>query len=156
MALRRDKRMVIFRTAILVVIVLVVGAIAVAHRRDKNEEATVAQPLAQCLTEKGVKMYGAYWCPHCAKQKKDFGKAFKDVTYIECAVPGNPNVQTQECQDATIKGYPTWIYPDGSREEGEQTLQHLAEKAGCPWNEAGAEAPASDAATEPATEPAQQ
>jgi len=30
--------------------------------------------FAQCLTDKGVKMYGAYWCPHCQAQKALFEK----------------------------------------------------------------------------------
>lgn len=87
--------------------------------------------FAQCLTEKGAKMYGAYWCPHCQNQKKKFGKSFSKVTYIECAQPGNPNAQVKECQDAKISGYPTWTFPDDTRVEGEMSLEALAEKTGC-------------------------
>ncbi len=136
MALHKDKRMTAFRTAIMAVIILVVGGFAVVSWMEKNQVADVSAPLAQCLTEKGVKMYGAYWCPHCASQKKVFGKAFKDVTYVECAVPGNTQMQTQACQDAQIASYPTWVFPDGSRLSGEQTLSMLAERAGCPWGDA--------------------
>ena len=32
--------------------------------------------FAQCLTSKGMKMYGAWWCPHCAEQKESFGYGF--------------------------------------------------------------------------------
>jgi len=39
--------------------------------------------LAQCLTSQGVKMYGAYWCPHCQDQKDDFGASFTYIDYIE-------------------------------------------------------------------------
>lgn len=87
--------------------------------------------FAQCITEKGAKMYGAYWCPHCQNQKKQFGKSFSKVTYIECAQPGNPNAQVKECVDAKISGYPTWEFADGSRMEGEMSLEALAEKTGC-------------------------
>jgi glutaredoxin len=142
MALRKDKRMIAFRTVILAVIILVVGGFAAARWSDKNQEANVAFPLAQCLTEKGAKFYGAYWCPHCAKQKKDFGSAMKTVTYVECAIPGNPQGQTQECKDAGVTSYPTWIFADGSRLGGVQTFEALAEKAGCPWGEAAAPAAA--------------
>jgi hypothetical protein len=87
-------------------------------------------PLAQCLTDKGVKMYGAWYCPHCAAQKEAFGTAFSKVTYVECADP-NTKAELQVCKDAGITGYPTWVFPDGSRLEGEQPLDTLAAKAGC-------------------------
>src|SRR3989344_3569664 len=34
-------------------------------------------PFAQCLTDNGAKMFGAYWCPHCSDQKKMFGSSWK-------------------------------------------------------------------------------
>jgi len=87
--------------------------------------------LAQCLTDNGVKMYGAWWCPHCQDQKKEFGSSFDLIDYVECAV-GNPGSgQTKACDDAKITGYPTWIFKDGTRLEGEQTFNKLAETAGC-------------------------
>ena len=86
--------------------------------------------LAVCLTEKGTKMYGAYWCAHCANQKKMFGDSFSKVKYIECSLPGGQG-QVKECQDAAINGYPTWEFGDGSRLEGEVPLETLAAKSGC-------------------------
>ena len=86
--------------------------------------------LAVCLTEKGTKMYGAYWCAHCANQKKMFGDSFSKVKYIECSLPGGQD-QVKECADAGINGYPTWEFGDGSRLEGEVTLETLAAKSGC-------------------------
>ncbi len=86
--------------------------------------------LAKCLTEKGVKMYGAYWCPHCAKQKALFGKSFEYVNYIECSLP-NKAGQTELCKEAGIEGYPTWEFASGERLPGEQTLQALSEKSAC-------------------------
>jgi glutaredoxin len=147
MPIRKDKRMMVFRTVVIAVIVLIVGAIALVNRQAKTEETGVQAPLAQCLTDKGVKMYGAYWCPHCAKQKKLFGGAFSKVTYVECGVPGeSSHQQTKACDDAKIQSYPTWIFPDGSRVTGEQELESLAKKAGCPWNGASSDtaAPAAE------------
>ena len=40
--------------------------------------------FAKCLTEKGFKEYGAYWCPHCARQKELFGDDISNVNYFEC------------------------------------------------------------------------
>lgn len=97
-----------------------------------SSEAQQLENLAQCLTRKGTIMYGAYWCSHCKNQKKMFGDAWDRINYIECAAPGGKG-QTKECQDAGIKGYPTWVFHDGARLEGEQGLDMLAEKAGCPY-----------------------
>lgn len=65
--------------------------------------------LAKHLAKKGVKMYGAYWCPHCYEQKQLFGKqAWVIVPHIECAEDARENPQPQVCKQAGIKGFPTW------------------------------------------------
>lgn len=88
--------------------------------------------FATCLTENQVVMYGAFWCPHCKEQKADFGKAFKRITYVECAEPGNPNLQTQACKDAGINSYPTWEFSDGTQQSGKLSMEYLSQKSGCP------------------------
>ncbi|MES2014564.1 MAG: protein disulfide isomerase family protein [Patescibacteria group bacterium] len=87
--------------------------------------------LAQCLKDKGVIFYGAFWCPHCQATKKMFGSSAKLLPYVECSTPDG-NSQTQACIDKGIKSYPTWIFPDGSQLTGEHTLKELAEKSSCP------------------------
>ncbi|HZR66349.1 MAG TPA: hypothetical protein VFA85_14475 [Terriglobales bacterium] len=86
--------------------------------------------FAKCLTSKGVKMYGAWWCPHCADQKELFGNAFQYVNYVECS-PLGQKTQNDVCKQAGLKGYPTWQFADGSRAEGTLHLESLAEKTGC-------------------------
>jgi len=86
--------------------------------------------FAQCITDNGAVFYGAFWCPHCTNQKEMFGSSMSNVAYVECATPDGKG-QTQVCQDADIKGYPTWEFSDGSRLSGEVPLQTLAEKTGC-------------------------
>jgi len=87
--------------------------------------------LAKCLTEKGVKMYGADWCQHCKNQKAAFGSSFQYVDYVECD-PAGPNANPQECINAGINGYPTWII-NGVQYSGEQDLGTLANVAGCAY-----------------------
>jgi hypothetical protein len=89
-----------------------------------------ADAVATWLTQNGVKMYGAWWCPHCAEQKKIFGDAFQKVNYIECAKPDQS--QNETCQAAGIKSYPTWEFSDGSRISKVLTLDQLKEKTGYP------------------------
>ena len=72
--------------------------------------------LANYLTQSGVKMYGAFWCPHCLAEKQAFGKSEKKLPYVECSQPttdaqGN-YPQTQICIDQKISGYPTWDFPN--------------------------------------------
>jgi hypothetical protein len=85
--------------------------------------------FAQCLSEKGATFYGAWWCPHCSAQKKQFGKAMRNVKYVECS-DASKNM-TQECKDAGVEGYPTWIFADGSKLQGELSFKTLAEKTAC-------------------------
>ena len=37
----------------------------------------------------------------------------------------------KECKDKGIEGFPTWVFPDGTRVSGEQTPEELAEATGC-------------------------
>jgi hypothetical protein len=86
--------------------------------------------FARCLGEKGLKFYGAYWCPHCTAQKKRFGKSAKYLPYVECAIPGSSKL-APECEAIGIKGFPTWIGPGDKRTDGESELTDLAERSGC-------------------------
>ena len=86
--------------------------------------------LAQCLKDKGVIFFGAFWCPHCQNQKKLFGNSAKKLPYVECSLPSGKG-QTDECNKEGIEGYPTWEFADGSRESKVLTPQELAEKVEC-------------------------
>jgi hypothetical protein len=87
--------------------------------------------LAKCLSGKGAKLYGAYWCSHCAAQKNLFADTLKDLNYVECdagGTGGNP----QACIDAGIEAYPTWQMPGADPLVGTQSLEKLAAWSGCP------------------------
>jgi len=86
--------------------------------------------FAQCLSSKGAKMYGAWWCPHCADEKDSFGYAFQYINYVECSDPGQKTMN-DTCKQVGIKNFPTWQFSDGSRVEGTQPLDALAKKTGC-------------------------
>jgi hypothetical protein len=87
--------------------------------------------FATCLTENGAKFYGAFWCPHCQNQKALFGRSAKLLPYVECSTPDGKG-QNQLCTDIGIKGYPTWIFKDGTIENGEVSLERLSELSNCP------------------------
>jgi len=112
---------------VVAILVLLGGGFYLGRRRH----ASRLDGFAQCLGQKQAKMYGAYWCPHCAEQKELFGDSFDLAPYVECGVKGSRATQ-QVCLDAGIKRYPTWVFADGTRVEGKQELQFLSGKSGCP------------------------
>lgn len=97
---------------------------------NKKETLSALDKFTKCLNDKGVKMYGASWCSHCTNQKNMFGTSLKYLPYIECAVPDGGN-QTLTCQNADIRAYPTWIFPNGEKNEGALTFEELGQYSGC-------------------------
>ncbi|MBE9059888.1 hypothetical protein IQ256_02630 [cf. Phormidesmis sp. LEGE 11477] len=84
--------------------------------------------LAEHLESTGAKMYGAYWCPHCATQKKYFGGAADQLPYVECDANGI-NAEVELCRTAGIEAYPTWVI-EGEYYLGAQPLKKLAALSG--------------------------
>jgi len=119
------KGAMIFWVVVLALVVAGIGLALFVKPGPSNLE-----PFAQCLGEKGATFYGAFWCPHCQRQKALFGSASKSLPYVECSLPDG-KTQTQICIDKEIKSYPTWIFADGSVLTGERTLQELADKTQC-------------------------
>lgn len=110
-------------------IVIIGGVVALLVREAKKPG--IHDGLAQCINNTGTKFYGAFWCPHCQATKALFGKSAKLLPYVECSTPDGKN-QLPICKEAGIEGYPTWVFPDGSKLTGEHSLQELAEKTNCP------------------------
>ena len=86
--------------------------------------------FAKCLSTKQAKMYGLYWCPHCADQKAMFGKSFQYVPYIECAVKGSKDLMPA-CQAAGVKLFPAWQFGESTPHSGVYSLEELSDKTGC-------------------------
>ena len=108
-----------------VVVVLLAGAYAAGwYHRNHRYDA-----MAQCMASKQVKMYGAYWCSHCADQKEILGKSYRFV-YVECGVPGS-HAEQQQCTDRGVKVFPTWQFQDGVLKPGVFTAGELSDKSGC-------------------------
>lgn len=88
--------------------------------------------FAQCLKDRGVVFYGAFWCPHCQATKKMFGNSARLLPYVECSTPDGKD-QLQVCTDKKIEGYPTWTFPNSTTTlTGERTLEELSYASGCP------------------------
>jgi hypothetical protein len=88
--------------------------------------------FAQCLKDRGVKMYGAWWCPHCQEQKEKFGASFKLAPYVECGVEGDLKGKNPVCAQDGIQHFPTWQFPPtGERVERVLSLEDLSDRTRC-------------------------
>ena len=116
-------------------VLVIVGVIALAIFQQSPAANNVVagknlDKFAQCLKAKGALFYGAFWCPHCQRQKALFGESVKYLPYIECSKPDGKS-QTAVCIAKKIESYPTWIFKDNSRLTGEIALAELAKKTSC-------------------------
>jgi hypothetical protein len=87
--------------------------------------------FAQCLASKNVKMYGLYWCPHCADQKEMFGASFGKINYVECAMKDKSGDLAPVCKAAGVKLFPSWQFGNEAPKEGVLSLEALSDKTGC-------------------------
>ena len=114
-----------FIISLVAVILILLGGGVYFLTKDSKPNPEI-EKFAQCLAEKKLTMYGAYWCPHCQSQKKLFGDAFKYVPYVECTQ------QEKLCIEKKIDSYPTWIDNNDNRYSGELTFQKMSEITSCP------------------------
>ena len=117
------------KTAIWFAVVLVL--LASAYLGGRYYRSHKYDSFAKCLASKQAKMYGLYWCPHCAEQKEMFGASFKYVPYVECAIKGSPGVLAPECRAAGAKLFPSWQFGTDPPKEGVLPLSDLSDKTGC-------------------------
>jgi hypothetical protein len=117
------------RIALYAVVILVAFGLSyyLGYRSQHKYDA-----FARCLSDRGVKMYGAWWCPHCVEQKEKFRASFEYAPYVECGVKGDLKGRNPVCLDAGIKGFPTWQFPPtGERVERVLSLEQLSDRTGC-------------------------
>lgn len=112
--------------ALLLTVILLSGCGEPAGPKPPGKYAEAAK----CLTQKGVIMYGAYWCPHCAAQKKAIGDDFQFIHYQECDDSGAGG-DHKLCIEKGVTSYPTWIFPGQGNLVGEQQMSALAKLANC-------------------------
>jgi hypothetical protein len=116
------------KTLVYLIILICFGGAFLGGRYYKNHRY---DSFARCVASKNTKMYGLYWCPHCADQKEKFGSAFRYIPYVECAIKDKPGVLAPACQSAGVKLFPSWQFGNEPPKEGELSLQDLSAKTGC-------------------------
>jgi glutaredoxin len=115
------NKLITFGIIVAIIVVFITGCDGQASIVD---EPGPYDAIAQCLTDKGAILYKTEWCPHCKDQKAAFGTSLRYVTMVDC------DDDRKLCQEADIKGYPTWII-DGEQYPGTRSPEALAETAGC-------------------------
>ena len=106
------------------------GDTVMVPSKVKRQSTDQAIALAKYLDSSGASMYGAYWCPHCSRQKELFGKeAWKYISYTECAPKGYKS-QYASCLSKEVEGYPTWKFANGKEQSGEMELVDIAKLSG--------------------------
>jgi len=113
----------------IIILAIITAFIFIGKGSDKYSRESIDN-FAKCLTEKGTLMYGTFWCPKCAEQKKMFGSSFQFINYVECDARGE-NEQSELCIEKNVEKYPDWQFPDGSRVVGILSFEELGAKSGC-------------------------
>jgi hypothetical protein len=91
--------------------------------------------LATCIADTDTKVYGAFWCPNCAKQKKMLKHGWEILldagVYVECD-PRGDNAQPDLCIEKMIEKYPTWEFGSGTELIVQVfEIDELAVRTGC-------------------------
>lgn len=84
--------------------------------------------FAQALADSGAIMYGAAWCPHCTDQKELFEDGQEFLPFVEVTNPDRSRNEIGEQNNIDV--YPTWVFGDGTREEGILSLEELSNLSG--------------------------
>jgi cyclophilin family peptidyl-prolyl cis-trans isomerase/glutaredoxin len=112
---------------------------AAGNSNTQNLNITVSDPNAQvidkvafakALTAAGAIMYGADWCPHCTATKNLFEDGKLYINFVEVT---NPDHSPNAIATANnITSYPTWVFANGQRLTGQQTLEAISAASGVP------------------------
>ncbi len=103
-------------------------AIVAMATTPEGEAAPDLVGFAKALTTAGVKFYGAAWCPACTEQKRLFEDGAQFLPFIE--VTNADRTLNEIGEENDIEVFPTWVFPDGTRLTGVQTLSDLSQRSG--------------------------
>mmetsp|Transcript_26640 Transcript_26640/g.56667 ORF Transcript_26640/g.56667 Transcript_26640/m.56667 type:complete len:221 (+) Transcript_26640:161-823(+) len=106
------------------------GDTVMVPSKVKRQSTDQAVALAKYLQSTRATMYGAFWCPHCSRQKELFGReAWKSISYVECS-PKGYRTQFATCMERGVDGYPSWKFGNGKSQGGEMELLDIAKMSG--------------------------
>ncbi|MFU7561922.1 Ig-like domain-containing protein [Roseiconus sp. JC912] len=107
---------------------VIVSSALTTTTEAEGEAAPDLVQFAKALDAAGVTFFGAGWCPACSEQKALFEDGYKYLPFVE--VTNSDRTINQVGIDNNITAYPTWVFPDTSRETGVLTLQQISDRSG--------------------------
>ncbi len=120
----------LLQTAIPAAIVIAALHAQASEKTARGPEDPYLRGLAERVADSGAVFYGASWCPHCQEQKAMFGASQDRLPYVECSPGGPRGGVASSCVSAGVSTYPTWVFPDGSRQTAVMSLRELADRVG--------------------------
>ena len=115
--MKKDTKIYFILT--IIVIVIIIGIYLI-----KNPDTpTIDEELVKCIAENSI-VYSSETCSACKYQKNLFGDYYSLINEVDCLYEG------EKCQEAEIKGTPTWII-NNEKYLGAKTIQELKELTGC-------------------------
>ena len=111
--------------AVVIVAVIILALMLSGNEKVKTSVVgtSIYDSFAQCISDSGAEMFGAFWCPTCNDQKSVFGSSQDNIPYIECSLQNRS--QTIACRKEGIESYPTWRFADGTEKIGLLSLEEL-------------------------------
>ncbi len=83
--------------------------------------------FAKALDAAGARLFGAVWCPACNTQKELFEDGDDFLPFVDVTNPDR--TQNPDFANEQISAYPTWEFPDGTREVGVLSLAEIAQRS---------------------------
>lgn len=104
------------------------AAVLASTTTPEGEAAQDLVAFAKALSDAGVTYYGAAWCPACTEQRQLFADGGQFLPFVE--VTNSDRSLNEIGQAAGIEAFPTWEFPDGSRETGVLSLDQISQLSG--------------------------
>jgi len=113
------KDMKIYLSLTIVIMIILVGVYLI----NPPDNPTLDKELIECIAENSL-VYSSATCSTCKYQKSLFGDYYSLINEIDCLYEG------EKCQEAQIKGTPTWII-NSQEYLGAKTIEELKQLTGC-------------------------
>lgn len=104
------------------------GEYSVAVVAAQSAEGANLVEFAQGLASAGVKLYGAKWDVATTTQRDLFEDGRQFLPFVDVTAADRTRLPLADSLDIDV--YPTWVFTDGSRLEGVQSLVTIAQRAG--------------------------
>jgi|688.fasta_scaffold00410_1 cyclophilin family peptidyl-prolyl cis-trans isomerase len=104
------------------------NSVGEGEQTGEGEAGNDLVAFAKAIAATNTKFYGGAWCAFCTQQKNLFEDGGKYLPFVDVTNPDRTPNSIATTNNITT--YPTWVFADGSRLEGVQTLATISQKTG--------------------------